>query len=52
MCPLQVTRSIPAIALCCFQDSYRRQALVEFKSSKDADYAYRKLHGFRMDGRT
>lgn len=33
------------------KDDRQRCALVEFKRASDADYAYRKAHGVKMDGR-
>ncbi|GIL59490.1 hypothetical protein Vafri_14172 [Volvox africanus] len=33
------------------KDDRKRTAVVEFCRTSDADYAYRKAHGVRMDGR-
>ncbi|KXZ43039.1 hypothetical protein GPECTOR_106g133 [Gonium pectorale] len=49
-----LTREMERIAgtvLAATKDDRRRSALVEFKRASDADYAYRKAHGIRMDGR-
>ncbi|KAJ9521345.1 hypothetical protein QJQ45_001262 [Haematococcus lacustris] len=38
--------------LAAAKDNDRRMALVEFKYSSDAEYAWRKLHNTTMDGRS
>ncbi|EFJ41350.1 hypothetical protein VOLCADRAFT_107746 [Volvox carteri f. nagariensis] len=42
---------IAGTVLAAAKDDRKRTALVEFRRTSDADYAYRKAHGVRMDGR-
>jgi len=37
--------------IACVRDEKERTALVEFKHSADAEYAWRKMDGHKMDGR-